>query len=110
MTYSLDTFAPIGDPLHLRSKMDIWNATTSAVTVFEASNAFPVRYHVNETIRVFNLESIPPGDYKLFAWQAMERGSYLDPEFLQQFEELGKAVSLKEGASMSVQLDAIPAE
>ena len=58
----------------------------------------------------FNLESIPPGDYKLFAWQAMERSSYLDPEFLQQFEELGKAVSLKEGASMSVHLDAIPAE
>ncbi|HXO31306.1 MAG TPA: hypothetical protein VN901_03015 [Candidatus Acidoferrales bacterium] len=40
----------------------------------------------------------------------MERSSYLDPEFLQQFEELGKAVSLKEGASMSVHLDAIPAE
>jgi len=58
----------------------------------------------------FTLESIPPGDYKLFAWQAMERGAYLDPEFPQQFEDLGKAVSLKEGASMSVQLDAIPAE
>jgi protocatechuate 3,4-dioxygenase beta subunit len=58
----------------------------------------------------FTLESIPPGDYKLFAWQAMERGAYLDPEFLQQFEDLGKAVSLKEGESMSVQLDAIPAE
>jgi hypothetical protein len=56
------------------------------------------------------LESIPPGDYKLFAWQAMERGAHLDPEFLQQFEDLGKAVSLKESASMSVQLDAIPAE
>ena len=58
----------------------------------------------------FTLESIPPGDYKLFAWQAMERGAYLDPEFLQQFEDLGKAVSLKEGASMSLQLDSIPAE
>jgi hypothetical protein len=56
------------------------------------------------------LENIPPGDYKLFAWQEIERGAYLDSEFLQQFEGRGKAVSLKEGASLSLQLDVIPAE
>ncbi len=58
----------------------------------------------------FALENIAPGDYKLFAWQAMERGAYRDPEFLQPFEDRGKAVSLKEGASLHLQLDAIPPE
>jgi len=58
----------------------------------------------------FALENIPPGDYKVFAWEGIERGAYLDPDFLQQFEDRGKAVSLKEGASLNLQLDAIPAE
>lgn len=58
----------------------------------------------------FALENIPPGDYKLFASQEIERGAYLDPAFLQRFEDWGKAVSLKEGASINLQLDAIPSE
>lgn len=58
----------------------------------------------------FALDSIPPGDYKLFAWQAVERNAYMDPEFLRQFEDRGKSISLKEGSSESVQLDVIPAE
>jgi protocatechuate 3,4-dioxygenase beta subunit len=58
----------------------------------------------------FQLENIVPGDYKLFAWQGVERGAYMDPEFLQQFEDEGKSVSVKEGASLNVQLDVIPVE
>lgn len=58
----------------------------------------------------FTLDNVPPGDYKLFAWQVVERGAYMDPEFLELYEDQGKSISLKEGASTTVQLDVIPAE
>ena len=55
----------------------------------------------------FALQNIIPGDYEVFAWQDIERGSYLDPDFLGQFEDRGKAVSLKDGANLNLQLDVI---
>jgi len=58
----------------------------------------------------FVLEGVAPGGYKLFAWQTIERGAYADPEFLQLFEDQGTAVNLKEGASVTTQLDLIPTE
>jgi hypothetical protein len=58
----------------------------------------------------FALQNIIPGDYEVFAWQEIERGSYLDPDFLSQFEDRGKAVSLKEGSTLNLQLDVIPSE
>jgi hypothetical protein len=58
----------------------------------------------------FALQDIVPGDYEIFAWQEIERGSYMDPNFLQQFEDRGSAVTLKDGASLHLQLDAIPPE
>lgn len=58
----------------------------------------------------FALQNIIPGDYEVFAWQEVERGSYLDPDFLRQFEDQGKAVSLKDGADLNLQLEVIPSE
>jgi len=58
----------------------------------------------------FVLQDVVPGDYKLFAWQEIERGAYYDQDFLRQFEDQGKAVSLKEGASLNLQLEVVPAE
>ena len=58
----------------------------------------------------FSLQNLIPGDYEVFAWQDVERGSYLDPDFLAQFEDEGKAVSLKQGATLNLQLDVIVSE
>jgi hypothetical protein len=58
----------------------------------------------------FALQNIIPGDYEVFAWQEIELGSHMDPDFLQQFEDLGHAVSLKDGASLNLQLEVIPPE
>jgi hypothetical protein len=55
------------------------------------------------------MRNVTPGDYTLFAWEQMERGSYLDPDFLGQYEDRGQAVHLEEGGHVTVQLDAIPA-
>ncbi len=58
----------------------------------------------------FSLKNLIPGDYEVFAWQDVERGSYLDPDFLSQYEDEAKAVSLKEGADLNLQLDLIASQ
>jgi protocatechuate 3,4-dioxygenase beta subunit len=47
----------------------------------------------------FVIGSVVPGDYVLFAWQDIERGQYLDPDFIQQYEEMGKPIHVEEGSS-----------
>ena len=57
----------------------------------------------------FKLTGIAPGDYKVFAWEELESGAYLDPEFMKPVEERGQPFSIKENAHESVQLKLIPA-
>jgi protocatechuate 3,4-dioxygenase beta subunit len=57
----------------------------------------------------FTISSITPGDYKVFAWEEIERGMYLDPDFLQLYEDSGKSVHVKESGNLNLQLDLIPA-
>ncbi len=56
----------------------------------------------------FNIQDITPGNYKLFAWEEIDRGMYFDPDFLQSYEDSGKAVSVEEGATLNVELELIP--
>ncbi len=58
----------------------------------------------------FMLRGIPPGSYKLFAWEAVERGAYQDAAFLRPYEEHGEPMQVKEGARLSVQVQLIPAK
>lgn len=58
----------------------------------------------------FTLRGIPPGDYKLFAWEEIERGAYRDPAFLRRYEEQGELVEVEEGSRLSVQLHLIHAD
>ncbi len=58
----------------------------------------------------FKLPNIPPGEYKVFAWEDMEPGAYMDPDFLKPVEEKGQAFSVKENTHESVQLKLIGAE
>jgi len=57
----------------------------------------------------FALRNIAPGIYQLFAWEEIEGGVYMDPDFLRKYEHSGKSVRLEEGARLSVQLEVIPA-
>ncbi len=57
----------------------------------------------------FTLSSVTPGDYKVFAWEEIGRDMYLDPDFLQAYEDSGKSVQVEEGANLTLQLDLIPA-
>jgi hypothetical protein len=58
----------------------------------------------------FAFHNLPPGEYKIFAWEEMEAGAYLDPEFVQPQESKGEAVTVREGDKLNVQVKLIPAE
>lgn len=55
----------------------------------------------------FSLRAIPPGDYKIFAFEGMERREFMNPDFLRGYENQGRALHLEDGSRESVQLDVI---
>jgi hypothetical protein len=52
----------------------------------------------------FVLGSISPGDYSLLALEEVERGAYMDPDFLQRYEAAAKPIHVEEGGSLNLQL------
>jgi hypothetical protein len=56
----------------------------------------------------FRIHDIAPGDYKLFAWENVERGAWQDPNFLQAYENAGRPIRINEGSDESLQLPVIP--
>jgi protocatechuate 3,4-dioxygenase beta subunit len=57
----------------------------------------------------FFMKGVIPGDYKVFAFEDLDRGASLNPDFLQPFEDRAQTVHLQEGADLNVRLEAIPA-
>jgi hypothetical protein len=55
----------------------------------------------------FTLRGLPPGEYTLFAWERLEGEPYFNPEFLQQYQEPGTSVHVKEGQRESLRLRVI---
>jgi len=55
----------------------------------------------------FSVRGMAPGDYKLFAWEAIEEGAYQDPDFLRPYEERGKPIHVDEGSRLNSQLQLI---
>jgi hypothetical protein len=42
----------------------------------------------------FRFKSVPPGEYKLFAWEDVESGAWLDPDFMKPLDDWGHAVTV----------------
>ena len=45
----------------------------------------------------FKLQGLPPGDYRVFAWENVERGTWVDSTFLRLHEERGVTIHIEEG-------------
>jgi len=55
----------------------------------------------------YSIRGIPPGDYKLFAWETLETFGYFDPELLKQSESQAKAVHIIESSKLSQDIRSI---
>jgi len=54
----------------------------------------------------FQVKGLPPGDYKVFAWEGLEKDAWLDPDFIRN-ESRGQVVHVKEGVVQTVDVPAI---
>src|SRR5262249_35348026 len=57
----------------------------------------------------YTMKNVPPGEYKVFAWEDLEPGAYMDPDFMKPIEGKGESVSLRESDQKTVPLTMIPA-
>jgi protocatechuate 3,4-dioxygenase beta subunit len=55
----------------------------------------------------FALKGIAPGNYQAYAWEAIDSGAYLDPDFLKMYKNSGASVTLEEKSRASVKLKLI---
>jgi hypothetical protein len=55
----------------------------------------------------FEFRNVPPGSYKVFAWDYVEVGTWQDPEFMRRFENLGTPIQVEEGGKVSVNVKVI---
>jgi hypothetical protein len=61
----------------------------------------------------FTLKNIPPGEYKAFAWQDVERGAWFDRGYMDPLESKGETVTVRESGRLTVQfalIDAVPSK
>ena len=58
----------------------------------------------------FSLVGLPPGDYKLFAWEPREGLPLNDPDFIKDYEKHGAPVHVETKKQQYVQVEVIPAE
>jgi hypothetical protein len=58
----------------------------------------------------FAMQGVPPGEYKLFAWEDVDPGAYMDPEFLKPHESRAQRVTVQANSPQQVSLTQIAAE
>jgi hypothetical protein len=56
----------------------------------------------------FSMKGIPPGDYKIFAWEAIEPFVYYDSEFMRVNEARGKLVHVSESSTQNLEIRSVP--
>jgi len=54
-----------------------------------------------------HFEGIPPGDYKIFAWEDIGENAWQDPDILRIHEDRGQAVKIGEGSRLEMRLRVI---
>jgi hypothetical protein len=68
---------------------------------------FETRTAVFDQNGVFTIEAIPPGSYKLCAFENVPEDIWLAPEFLKEIESSGVPIEATEGAASTIQLPLI---
>jgi hypothetical protein len=54
------------------------------------------------------MNALPPGEYRIFAWENVEDRQWQDPAFMRRYEEMGKTVRIRESEEQSVEVSSIP--
>jgi protocatechuate 3,4-dioxygenase beta subunit len=74
-----------------------------------AEGAQPWNFYTDENGN-FTFKGLKPGDYNVLAWEDIEPGAYMDPEFLKKWESRAVEVKIDPSGSQALQLKVISAE
>jgi hypothetical protein len=55
----------------------------------------------------YAFSSVPPGSYRVFAWEEIPSGAHMDPEFIRRFEDRGRVIKVERGNSLDAQIPVI---
>ena len=82
-------------------------ASSVQVTVVPASGS--LRRDMNKLVTTdangnFTLHGLPPGDYKIFAWEEVETNAWMDRDFRLPYENLGGPAKVEETTAPTVTL------
>ena len=55
-----------------------------------------------------NFTGVAPGTYKLFSWEDVPQGAYLNQEYVTPFEDRGQLVTVVRDSAVNVQARIIP--
>jgi len=55
----------------------------------------------------YTIERLPPGDYKMFAWDKVDTGAPQDPDFRKPYEKQGKEIHLKSAGHETADLTVV---
>jgi hypothetical protein len=85
------------------------NEAAAGVQVTVVPAAFSLRRDMNKLVTTdasgnFTLHGLPPGDYKVFAWEEVETNAWMDRDYRQPFENLSASVRVQESATPTVTL------
>jgi hypothetical protein len=62
---------------------------------------------ISDAAGVYRFDRVPPGAYRLFAWEDVEKDAWRNPAFMRVYENRGKGVNVGEGVSGNADLDVI---
>lgn len=60
-----------------------------------------------DTLGKYQVRGVPPGDYKLFAWDTVDQFAWFDPEVVMRDESKGKPVHVLDSSNQSIDLKII---
>jgi protocatechuate 3,4-dioxygenase beta subunit len=56
----------------------------------------------------FQFKGIPPGDYRLIAWEDVDSGAWFNAQFLSSYERYAMPLKVEEGQSRTLEVSVIP--
>jgi hypothetical protein len=86
-------------------------ADVEVVLIPDSPYRRPDRYKFARTDATgrFLIRGIAPGNYRIYAWEQIERFRFFDEDFVHQFDGMGRSLLIEEGVRGSIDLDMIPA-
>jgi len=85
------------------------NATVALVPTTLRRRIDLYRTATTDSAGRYKMQGVAPGNYRVYAWEDVERDAWQDPGFLSSIEGRGTLIQLNEGGQANADLQVIPA-